>query len=403
MPDKALGHLRVLELCRLVCGPYCTKLLADLGAEVIKVEPPGSGDEARRRGPYLKDAPDAELSGLFLYLNTNKLGITLDVGTSTGRKVLRELIAQADVFVEDNPPAFMEELGLTYNEVRAINPRLVMTSITPFGRTGPYRDYRAHELNVYHAGGEGYMMPIESPYPDREPVKGGGLVGDCMCGLSAALATLAAVYRARATGQGQQVDVSRQDVLMTMVGLEVAMYAYSGMVRTRHHRKTLMAVPLECRDGGYIMVSAFADRDWQNMARFMGRAAWAEDERFSNIVGRWVHAEELMPAVEEWAAGYEKEDLFHRLQALSIAAAPVNTPEDVVKSPQMQARGFLTEMDHARAGRLKYPAPSYRFSQTPCSTDRGAPLLGQHNELVYCEKLGYSRDDLVGMAEAGVI
>jgi len=402
MPDKALGHLRVLELCRLVCGPYCTKLLADLGAEVIKVERPGCGDEARRRGPYLKDAPDAELSGLFLYLNTNKLGITLDVGTSTGRKVLRELIAQADVFVEDNPPVFMEELGLTYNEVRALNPGVVMTSITPFGQTGPYRDYKAYELNVYHAGGEGYMMPIESPYPDREPVKGGGLVGDCMCGLSASLATLAAVYRARATGLGQHVDVSRQDVLMTMVGLEVAMYTYSGMVRTRHHRKTLMAVPLECRDG-YIIVSAFADRDWQSMARFMGQASWAEDERYTSIVDRWVHADELNPAVEKWARGYDKEDLFHKLQALSVAAAPVNTAGDIVESPQMQARGFLAEIDHPRAGRLRYPAPSYRLSRTPFSTDRGAPLLGQHNELVYCDGLGYSRDDLVKMAEAGVI
>lgn len=402
MAGKALGHLRVLELCSLVCGPYCTKLLADLGAEVIKVEPPGNGDEARRRGPFLKDAADAELSGLFLYLNTNKLGVTLNVGTSTGRKILRQLVEEADVFVEDNPPAFMEELGLTCKEVRALNPGLVMTSITPFGQTGPYRDYKAHELNVYHAGGEGYMMPIESPYPDREPVKGGGLVGDCMCGLSASLATLAAVYRARATGLGQHVDVSRQDVLMTMVGLEVAMYTYSGTVRTRHHRKTLMAVPLECRDG-YIMVSSFADRDWQNMARFMGRASWAEDERYGNIMGRWQHADELNPFVEEWAAGYHKEDLFHRLQAQSIAAAPVNTAEDIVKSPQLQARGFLAEIDHARAGKLRYPAPSYRLSRTPFSTERAAPLLGQHNELVYCDRLGYTRDELVVMAEAGVI
>src|SRR4030042_234228 len=157
MPNKALSHLKVLELCNLVSGPYCTKLLADLGAEVIKIEPPKTGDEARLRPPFLNDTPNQETSGLFLYLNTNKLGITLDVKTAPGQNIMRDLIKRADIFVQDNPPKLADALGLTYDKLKNINPRLIITSITPFGETGPYRDYKAHELNLYHARGQGSL------------------------------------------------------------------------------------------------------------------------------------------------------------------------------------------------------------------------------------------------------
>src|SRR4030042_4412143 len=186
MTDNALSHLNVIELCNMVSGPYCTKLLADFGAEVIKVEPPEIGECARRRGPFLHDIPTPELSGLFLHLNTNKLSITLDVRTATGKGILEELVKQADILLEDNPPGVMEKQGLTYEALERLNPRLVMTSITPFGQTGPYRDYKAYDLNSHHAGGEGYLLPIHSDDPDREPVKPGGIGGDCVCGLSAA-------------------------------------------------------------------------------------------------------------------------------------------------------------------------------------------------------------------------
>jgi crotonobetainyl-CoA:carnitine CoA-transferase CaiB-like acyl-CoA transferase len=169
MSEQALSHLKVVELCNLVSGPYCTKLMADLGAEVIKIEPPADGDEARWRGPFVDDLAHPELSGLFLHLNTSKLGISLDVNTTTGREILEKLLDQADVFVEDNPPSVMEERGLTYEYVETINPRLVMTSITPFGQTGPYRDYKAYELNSHHAGGEGFLLPLHSHEPPFTP------------------------------------------------------------------------------------------------------------------------------------------------------------------------------------------------------------------------------------------
>ena len=402
MPDQALSHLKVLELCNFVCGPYCTKLLADLGAEVIKIEPPAIGDEARRRSPFPNDLPNHEASGLLLYLNTNKLGITLDLNSTTGQSIFRELVKQTDILIEDNPPKIMTEMGLTYTELNKLNPRLVMTSITPFGQTGPYRDYKAYELNSFHAGGEGYMMPIESIYPTREPVKGGGLVGDCMCALSASLATLAAAYRLSETSEGQHVDVSKQEVLMTMVGLEVAMYTYSKTVRTRHKRKAMLSTPKECRDG-YIMISAFGDRDWQTFARFIGKDSWAEEERFSTPMKRWENSDEIDQYVEEWAKRQKNQELFHRLEANALAASPVNTSEDLLNSPQLESRGFFVEIDHPKAGKLKYPSVSYHLSSTPCNTWCPAPLLGQHNELVYCGRLGYSKQDLTKLAEAGDI
>jgi len=397
-----LGHLRVLELCNLVAGPYCGKLLADLGAEVIKIEPPGVGDAARRRGPFPGDDPHPEKSALYLYLNTNKLGVTLDVTTESGRGVFRQLVRQSDVLVEDNAPAVMEGLGLTYGDLRKINERLVVVSLTPFGQIGPYRGFRAHELNCFHAGGEGYLLPIESDLPDREPVRGGGLEADCICGLCAALGGLGAVYTMKATGKGQHVDVAKQEVLMAMVGLDMCVYTYSSTVRTRHSRGAILPTPVSCRDG-YTMITPWPDPAWQAFARVMNKTAWVEDERFQGVIKRREQAEEISAEVREWASRYEKQDLFHRLQGNGVAAAPVNTAADIVESPQMQARGFFREIDRSHVGNMAYPFVPYVFSATPCRLRRPAPLLGQDNEVVFCGRLGYGPRDLAAMVEAGVI
>jgi crotonobetainyl-CoA:carnitine CoA-transferase CaiB-like acyl-CoA transferase len=402
MSEQALSHLKVLELCNFVCGPYCTKLLADLGAEVIKIEPPGVGDESRRRGPFLNDIPHPEQSGLFLYLNTNKLGITLDINTSKGRGILKELIEKTDILVEDNPLKVMKELGLTYQELKKINPRLVMTSITPFGQTGPYRDYKAHELNLYHAGGEGYLLPTQSPGLTREPVKAGGLVGDCICGLSSAIATLAGAYNLNETGVGQYIDVSKQDVLMTMVLLEIAMYANMGIVRNRLERPLLMPIPMECQDG-YIMISALTDREWQDLVKFMGNPSWASDEMFSHWLFRHTNGDKINPHIREFVKHYKKEELFQQLQEKTLAAAPVNTSEDLVHSAQMESRGFFAEVEHPEAGKLRHPTVPYKFSETPSKVECAAPLLGQHNEAIYCRLLGYSKEELVKLKESGIV
>jgi crotonobetainyl-CoA:carnitine CoA-transferase CaiB-like acyl-CoA transferase len=187
-----------------------------------------------------------------------------------------------------------------------------------------------------------------------------------------------------------------------MALLEVAMFANMGIVRNRIERPLLMPTPMECQDG-YIMVSALTDREWGSVVEFMGNPAWAEDEKFSQWLSRHLSGDEINPPVREFVKQYKKEDLFHQLQNKAIAAAPVNTAEDLVKSPQTEARGFFAEIDHPKAGKLKYPTAPYKFSRTPWKAERAAPLIGEHNEFVYCDRLGYDKRDLVAMKEAGVI
>jgi crotonobetainyl-CoA:carnitine CoA-transferase CaiB-like acyl-CoA transferase len=403
MSEQALGHLKVVELCSLVSGPYCGKLMSDLGAEVIKIEAPGTGDEARRKEPFVNDQPHHELSGLFLHLNSNKLGITLDVTTETGKGILKDIIAQADVFIEDHPPGEMRELGLTYEDLEPSNPRLVMTSITPYGQTGSYSDYKAYELNSCHAGGEGYLLPYHSGDSSREPVKPGGIVGDSSCGLSAGLATLSATYLAAVTGVGQHIDVSKQDILMSLVQTHICSYPNRGEVDSRLREGFLTVLPMKCQDG-YIDITMVNDREWNSFVEAMGNPSWANDERFASWAGRHWWAQTLInPKVEEWVSQFKKDDLFRKLQAVGVSAVPVATAEDLAQSPQMTARGFITEIDHPEAGRVRYPASAYHLSQTPSRAERPAPLLGEHNEMVYCQRLGFSRQKLAKLAEAGVI
>jgi CoA:oxalate CoA-transferase len=277
-----------------------------------------------------------------------------------------------------------------------------MTSITPFGQTGPYCDYKAHEMNLYHAGGEGYLLPTQSPDLTKEPVKAGGLVGDCVCGLSSAIATLAATYNMKETGAGQHIDVSKQDVLMTMVLLEIAMYVNNGIVRDRLHRPILTPIPIECQDG-YIMISVLSDREWRDLVKLMGNPQWAQDERFNKWLNRHLYADEINPRIREWAKTQKKEELFYKLQENALVGVPVNTSEDLVKSPQLECRGFFTEVEHPSAGKLKYPTVPYKFSKTPSRIERPAPLLGEHNEAIYCERLGYSKKELAKLKESGII
>jgi len=177
--ERALDGVKVLEYCSLVSGPYCTKTMADLGAEVIKIEPPVDGDPARRMPPFPEDKPHPEKSGLFYYLNTNKQGITLDLEKPEGKKIFLELAKRADILVEDQSPGDMERMGLGYDDLRAINKGLIVMSITPYGLTGPYRDYKGRALNISHASGQAYLLPLLSPHADRPPVKAGGHTSDC--------------------------------------------------------------------------------------------------------------------------------------------------------------------------------------------------------------------------------
>jgi crotonobetainyl-CoA:carnitine CoA-transferase CaiB-like acyl-CoA transferase len=404
--DQALSDVKVLDLTWQIAGPYCTKLLADYGAEVVKIERPGEGDPARRMGPFFKDDPHLEKSGLFLHLNTNKKGITLDLKTTTGKKVLTELARDADILVESFSPRVMPALGLDYETLAKVNPRLVMVSISSFGQTGPYRDFKASEIVEYAMGGEMYSTGIDS----REPLKLGGNVVQYQAGTVAAVATMGAFYAAECQDVGQHVDVS---IMETQAGstdrrsIYLMGYICAGVLTTRWPppREAVRMIILPqgvypCADGFINTLSL--PQWWPRYLQALGMPELKDDPRFENIFS--VEAGLEFDAIwYSWLADHTKEELFEKFLEAKIASAPVNSPADLLRYSHLRDRQYFTEIDHPQTGKVEYPGAPFRMSESPWEVRHPAPLLGQHNEDVLCGALGYSREELVKLREGGII
>ncbi len=404
MSKKALTGVKILECAGFVAGPYCGKLLADLGAEVIKVESPGSGDESRRKGPYPDDIPHPEKSALFLYLNTNKSGITLNLNSTTGKGIFKSLVKDADILIEDKPPLAMKDLGLDFEILQKINPRLVMTSITPFGQTGTHAEYKAYPLNLVHSGMLGYMTPWVSRWPDREPVQPGGFLGEYGCGLSAATATLAALYAQGMTGRGQHIDVSKQEALIALNRVNAPQFPNDGESDTRFiNLSGLLGDIVPCKDG-HIVFQINETHHWQGFVQWIGNPEWAQNPVYLDGAERGKRfVTEIRPRVIEWAKDFTKLDLYHRGQAANCPFAIVNSPKDVVNSEHLKARGFFVDVEHPVAGKIKQAGAPFIMSETPWAIEQPAPILGQHNEQILCDRLGYSKQDLVKFRREGII
>jgi CoA:oxalate CoA-transferase len=398
MNQAALAGVKVLEYCEMVCGPYCAKLLADLGAEVIKLERPVTGDEARSRGPFLYDIPHPERSGLFFYLNTNKYGVTLDPTVSAGKLLFLELVKWADVLVEDTAPGTMESLELGYGSLAEVNPSLIMTSITPFGQTGPYRGYKARHLNIYHGSGQASFSYTEKHGGDTPPVKGGGYVGDYDAGLSGAVAILAALYKRGPNGTGQYIDVSRQEALISLDRVDISAAANDPDAQAK--RRGMLGGMMPCKDG-YVMVVAPQQHQWEALVKLLGNPEWAHSEKCKDEWTRSENAAELQPLIEEWMLQHNKQEIYHIGQSFSCPVAPINSAADVFNSPQVKHREFFAEIDHTEVGTLSYPTAPYRLSETPWQLNRAAPLLGEHNNEVFKGRLSHSDEELAMMKEQG--
>ncbi|MDD5095065.1 MAG: CoA transferase [Dehalococcoidia bacterium] len=378
MDEKALAGVRVIEYASLVAGPYCGKLLADMGAEVMKIEEPGTGDEARRIGPFLNDILNPERSILFMYLNTNKRGITLDLETLEGMNTFKRLIENADILIEDKSPRMIRKLGLSFDILAAINPKFIMTSITPFGQTGPYAEYKTHPLNTAFSGGLGYSSPI------GEPVKPGGMFAEYACGLSAATGTLAALYVQRKTGMGQHIDISKQETIIDLNRLPAAQYAnmpYPDYARMRIKNRETMP-PIPCKDG-HVVISVPEMHQWHGCVRLMGNPEWAQNKAYDDNAERLARFEtEIRPRLTEWAMKHTREEIYHQGQACGCPTAPILSAEDVVKSKQLKAREFFVQAKDSDGDVMTFPGAPCKFSRTPWAIGSTAPSLGQHNELI---------------------
>ena len=403
MTDSALSGINVLDLSQGVSGGYCTKVLADLGAQVIKVEPPFVGDSARRRGPFLNDVPNPETSAAFLYLNTGKQSITLNIESSTGTAILLELAKQADILVENFAPGFMAKLGLDYPSLAQVNPGLIMASISYFGQSGPYRDYQGNELIAFAVSGYMYLTGDE----DKEPLIAGGSQGGYQSGLAAAMAIMAALNHKEFTGEGQYIDVSAIEALnSTFDGVTFyTMLERRGVMPRRAGTRLISRDPnaaypstlLPCKDGW--VHAHHSPSNPEGMAFLTGNPRLEDPDVMATMMG---HADEIDEMLKEWLKDHTREEIQTLAQEIRVPFTMVQSIAEVLEDPQNKARGFFVEMDHPVAGKLRYPSPPVHMPASPWQPGR-APLLGEHNREVYCQRLGHSTEDLVRLRELNVI
>ena len=399
MEEQALSGLKVLDLTHFIAGPYCTKLMADLGAEVIKVERPGQGDGARALGPFLGDEPHPEKSGFFLYLNTNKKSITLNLKSQTGVRLLKELARDADVVVENFEPRVMPSLGLSYEELKRINPRLVMTSISNFGQTGPYRDYKATDLTLMALGG-----PMAITGDEDRPLKPGGSQAEYMAGLLGFSATMIALLWREETGLGQHVDLSIMECVSGNLEGATTEYPYLGISRRRLMQRFTYGHPMglyPCKDGYVIIIPGLGKME--SMAMLLGDPSLVEHELFKSSRLRQQRAKEfdelfLLPYLRE----HTRREVFEQAQELRMPFGYVMGIDELLEDAHLQARGFFAKVEHPLMGEVTYPGPPFRMEETPWKAAR-APLMGEDNEEIYCQRLGYTKEDLVKLRERGII
>ena len=390
MGDRPLVGVRVLELATDVAGPYGGKLLADLGADVLKAEPP-TGDPARRRGPFRGDAPDPEGSGLFLYLNGGKRGITLDLETTAGRDALLELVPRIDVLIESEQPGALERLGISPDRLRQRNPRLVLVSVTPFGQWGPRAGWRGNDLVAFHAGGFAYGFPSrEIERPDLPPLNAPSYAALFLAGEMAAGAAVHGLLAAQQTGRGSHLDVSLQEAVAAenqaqhnaaeREGHERGGYDGGGGLRRQVTATSSNATVtlLPCRDG-WVVISPREEHQWARWLEVMGGPDWGADSRFADRQARQRHWQELYPLLTAWSRQHARRGIFEAAQARRVACYPLGTATDLLASPQFAARGFFVEQQHAELGPLVLPGVPYDLSGTERPRPRPAPRLGQHN------------------------
>ena len=399
-----LPPYRVLDLTGPE-GVFCGKLLADYGAEVIKVEPP-TGDVTRQRPPFISDVPGIERSSYFLFYNTNKKSVTVDLETSEGQVVFKKLAASADVLIESIPVNYMQSLGLDYDSLRQVNPGLIMASITPFGQTGPWKDYKSTDLISLAASG---FMQITGD-PDGPPLRQGNEQSHFPGAQHAATAIMGALfYRDMQDGRGQYIDVSMQEAMITYYtdAHPALAYIQRGENVTRVGTNSTLVIPLGAYPSkdGWISAGIITPREWENLSNWMFEVTGNEEILNEDYKGgnqdRAPYNDIITALVIDFTTRFTSEELFHQGQERNLVFIPVNTVSDLLVDPQLDASNFWFDIDHADAGNLKYPLGVFD-SEEVTPTTNPAPYLGQDNEVIFGE-LGLDEAELASLRTRGVI
>ena len=396
---RPLGGVRVVEMGSLLAGPFCGQLLADFGAEVIKVEPPGKGDPMRLWGRHLKE-------GRTLWwpiIARNKKSVTLNLREEQGQELARRLIASADVVVENFRPGTLERWGLGYEDMSDVNPGLVMVRVSGYGQTGPYRDQAGFGSIGEAMGGIRHV----TGFPDRPPPRVGISLGDSLAATFGALGAVTALYNREANGgRGQIVDVAIYEAVLALMESTIPEYALAGHVRGRTGAILPFVAPSNTyptKEGDYIVIGANADTVFGRFSRAVGRPEWAESDQYATHHARGENQEELDDMISEWTGQRTVEEVLEAMKGAGVPAGKLFTAEDMLSDEQYAARGNVVEVEDPDIGPFPMQNVVPRLTETPGEIRWTGPKLGQHNDEIYGEVLGMGEEDLDAMRERGII
>jgi CoA:oxalate CoA-transferase len=402
LPPQSLEDIRILDFTLMLAGPFATMMLGDYGAEIIKIEQPGKGDNTRNIGPFASHDTKHKAGGFFLSISRNKKSVTINLKHPKGIEIVRELTKTAHIVIENFRPGVMDRLDLGYKTLSEINPKIVYTSISGFGHTGPYRERPAFDLIAQAMGG---VMAMTGP-KGGHPYKVGPGIGDIWAATIGAYATMVALHAVEKIGQGQHVDCAMYDTMLYMVERAIMMYSMAGIVSGRDGNAHPLYAPYDCfetRDKKYVVIAGHWDKQWSSLCHAIKRNDLLEDPRLETMGGRAEHCDYLRSIISEWTKSMERDEITRILMEYDVPVAPVNTVDDIFNCPQVEARGMLVETEHPIAGLLKIAGIPAKLSRTPGRIETAAPLLGEHTDEILKGLLGYNDDKIQELREEKVI
>jgi len=403
-----LAHLKVLDLSRILAGPWASQVFADFGAEVIKIERPGRGDDTRHWGPpYLKDAQGADTDDAAYYLSANrgKKSVTVDITTEAGQRLIRELAGHCDILLENYKVGGLKKYGLDYESIKAINPGIIYCAITGFGQTGPYKNRAGYDAMIQGMGGLMSITGVPEGEPGAGPQKVGVAVADLMTGMYAVSAVLAAVIHRQQTGVGQYIDLALLDTQVAWLANQAQNYLTSGVSPGRQGTGHPNIVPYQAvasRDG-YFMLAVGNDEQFKRFCDIAGLTELAENPAYATNSARVLAREQLVPLIEEATRKQDAAWWLEKLSDAHVPCGPINTLEEVFADPQVQARSMVLEQSHPLAGRVKTVRNPVIFSESQLEYEQGPPVLGEHTERVLREWLGKSDAEIALLRQGGTV
>ncbi|MDB5911587.1 MAG: caiB [Ramlibacter sp.] len=404
----ALGHLKVLDLTRILAGPWATQNLADMGAEVIKIERPRVGDDTRTWGPpFLKDADGKETtdSSYFLSANRGKQSVTVDLATPEGQEIIRLLAEDADVLVENYKVGTLARYGLAYEDLKKINPRIVYCSVTGFGQDGPYAALPGYDYVFQGMGGLMSITGVPDGEPGAAPMKSGIAISDLLTGMYATTAILAAIEHRHISGEGQYIDMSLLDCIVTINSYQAINYFLSGKIPQRMGNAHSNMVPYQvfkCREGD-IIIAVGNDGQYAAFCRVIGREHLASDPAFATGPQRNRNRKDLIPLIADAMLGKTMEEWVALLEANNVPCGPIHNMKQVFEDPQVRHRDMQLELPHSAGVQAPSVANPIRLSGTPIRYQKSAPLLGEHNTAVLQDRLGLSAQRIAELQAKGVV